>query len=69
MSETASIDACLLGRRSIRKYDQPKRISHEELSTDASSAPSKLNMQPWRFVIVESLKTKEKIKPLLTFNH
>lgn len=71
MSKTTSIEDIMLGRRSIRQYDKRKRISREELSqilTDATSAPSSLNMQPWRFVIVESTKTKERIKPLLMFN-
>ncbi|WP_314061880.1 nitroreductase family protein [uncultured Vagococcus sp.] len=71
MSKTTSIDDIMLGRRSIRQYDKRKRISRDELSkilTEATSAPSSLNMQPWRFVIIESTKTKEKIKSLLTFN-
>lgn len=71
MSKTTSIDDIMLGRTSIRQYDKRKRISRDELSkilTEATSAPSSLNMQPWRFVIIESTKTKEKIKSLLTFN-
>ncbi|WP_347340556.1 nitroreductase family protein [Vagococcus allomyrinae] len=72
MSLTNSFDDIIHGRRTIRKYDNRKRIPREELAkilTEATSAPSSLNMQPWRFIVVESTKTKEKIKPLLTANH
>ena len=50
------------GRRSIRIYDENVKISHEEMLEmiqEATTAPSSVNMQLWRFVIVES---KEKMK-------
>ncbi|MBC1486485.1 nitroreductase family protein [Listeria seeligeri] len=58
-------------RRSIREYDETLKISQEEMQailTDAVTAPSSVNMQPWRFVVVESDAGKEKLKPLIRFN-
>ncbi|MBC1737715.1 nitroreductase family protein [Listeria seeligeri] len=58
-------------RRSIREYDETVKISQEEMQailSDAVTAPSSVNMQPWRFVVVESDAGKEKLKPLIRFN-
>ena len=41
------------------------KISHEEMLTmiqEATTAPSSVNMQPWRFVVVESAEQKAKTK-------
>ena len=59
------------GRKSVRVYDERVKISHEEMLEmiqEATTAPSSVNMQPWRFVIVESVEQKEKLKPLIRFN-
>lgn len=59
------------GRKSIRVYDENYQISHEEMLTmikEATLAPSSVNMQPWRFVVVESPEAKAKLKPLIRFN-
>lgn len=59
------------GRRSVRKYDADVKISREEMLEmiqEATTAPSSVNLQPWRFVIVESQTEKEKLKPLIRFN-
>ncbi|MGL4698100.1 nitroreductase family protein [Enterococcus larvae] len=61
----------LTNRRSVRAYDPSVKISKEEMQqmlTEAATAPSSVNMQPWRFVIVESDEGKEKLKPLIRFN-
>lgn len=61
----------LYDRRSVRAYDTSVKISKEEMSNilqDAMTAPSSLNLQPWRFVVIESDETKELIKPYLMFN-
>lgn len=61
----------VLERRSIREYDPSVKISKEEMSSilrDATRAPSSVNLQPWRFVIVESEEGKEKLKPFMRFN-
>ncbi|EOH87126.1 nitroreductase [Enterococcus asini ATCC 700915] len=59
------------GRKSVRLYDETYKISHEEILEmiqEATTAPSSVNMQPWRFVVVESEEAKAKLKPLIRFN-
>ena len=61
----------LTTRRSIRKYDSQIKISQEEMVKileDATKAPSSMNMQSWRFVIVSSSDGKEKLRPVLYGN-
>ncbi len=61
----------VLNRRSIREYDPNVKISKEEMSqmlSEATRAPSSVNMQPWRFVIIESPEEKQRLKPLIRFN-
>ncbi|WP_268625278.1 nitroreductase family protein [Paenibacillus alvei] len=61
----------LLGRRSIRKYDSSVKISKEEMAAmieDATRAPSSVNMQPWRFLVIESEAGKATLAPLARFN-
>lgn len=61
----------LLGRRSIRKYDTSVKISKEEMAEmieDATRAPSSVNMQPWRFLVIESEEGKATLAPLARFN-
>lgn len=58
-------------RCSIRKYKKDINISNEELSniiSDALTAPSSLNLQPWRFAIINSKEAKEAFKPFMMFN-
>ena len=58
-------------RRSIRKYDPTVKIRKKEISDiiqDAMTAPSSFNLQPWRFVVIDSTKGKESIKPYMAFN-
>nr|WP_279292359.1 nitroreductase family protein [Enterococcus cecorum] len=60
-----------MNRRSIRNYDPSYEIEHSELLQiidEAAKAPSSVNLQPWRFVIVESEEAKAKLKPLIRFN-
>lgn len=59
------------GRKSIRAYDETVKISQEEMLTmieEATTAPSSVNFQPWRFVVIESDEQKEILKPLVRFN-
>ncbi|WP_248621004.1 nitroreductase family protein [Enterococcus cecorum] len=61
----------VLNRRSIRNYDPSYEIEHSELLQiidEVAKAPSSVNLQPWRFVIVESEEAKAKLKPLIRFN-
>lgn len=58
-------------RVSIRKYDTSVKISRDEIANilqDAMTAPSSFNLQPWRFVVIDSEQGKESIKPFLMFN-
>ncbi|TVX92385.1 nitroreductase family protein [Paenibacillus agilis] len=59
------------GRRSVKEYDPEVKISKEEMTAileGATKAPSSVNMQPWRFVVIESKEGKEKLAPLAKFN-
>lgn len=66
-----STNALMQLRSSIRKYDPTVKISREEMAhilQDAMTAPSSLNLQPWRFVVVDSDEGKSLIQPLMMFN-
>ncbi|MFD4931933.1 nitroreductase family protein [Peribacillus butanolivorans] len=59
------------GRRSIKNYDKSVKISREEMEeilTLATLAPSSVNMQPWRFLVIDSPKGKATLAPLARFN-
>lgn len=59
------------GRRSIRNYDPTVKIGREEMADileEASLAPSSVNLQPWRFVVIDSKEGKETLAPLAKFN-
>lgn len=61
----------LEGRKSVKGFDPDYKISHEEMNemiAKATKAPSSVNMQPWRFVVVESDEAKAKLRPLIQFN-
>lgn len=61
----------VLNRRSIREYDPNIKITKEEMTQilqDAMRAPSSVNLQPWRFVVVETDEGKEKLRPFMRFN-
>lgn len=58
-------------RRSIRNYDVNAKISREEIEEMlelATKAPSSTNLQPWRFIVIDSPEAKEKLLPLAAFN-
>ncbi|EOL49931.1 nitroreductase family protein [Enterococcus caccae] len=66
-----NFDTIMKGRRSIRNYDPTVKISREEMEqiiNDTVKAPSSVNMQPWRFTVVESDEGKEALAPLVRFN-
>ncbi|WP_438349368.1 nitroreductase family protein [Paenibacillus sp. FA6] len=61
----------ITGRRSIKDYDTSVKISREEMTeilTEATLAPSSINLQPWRFVVIESPEAKAVLAPLARFN-
>lgn len=58
-------------RRSIKRYDKSVNISREtmvEILNLATRAPSSVNMQPWRFLVIETPEAKAKLAPLARFN-
>ncbi|AAV62907.1 NAD(P)H nitroreductase, putative [Streptococcus thermophilus CNRZ1066] len=58
-------------RRSIRKFDTSVKIPREEMLEildKTVTAPSSVNMQPWRFVVVDSEEGKDKLKPFVSYN-
>ncbi|ASS96707.1 nitroreductase family protein [Peribacillus simplex] len=61
----------ITGRRSIKNYDKSVKISREEMEeilTLATLAPSSVNMQPWRFLVIDSPEGKATLAPLARFN-
>ncbi|PFG14206.1 nitroreductase family protein [Bacillus sp. es.036] len=61
----------ITGRRSIRHYDSSVKITKEEMTeilTEATLAPSSVNLQPWRFVVIDSEEGKTTLAPLAKFN-
>lgn len=68
---TNNFNEILKGRRSIRKYDPNVKIPMEEMHEiieTATLAPSSVNMQPWRFLVIESDEAKATLAPLARFN-
>lgn len=71
LKSTNDFSEIVSGRRSVRHFDPEVKISHNEMLAmidEAVTAPSSVNMQPWRFVVVESQEGKEILKPLIRFN-
>ncbi|WP_454193067.1 nitroreductase family protein [Paenibacillus sp. Marseille-Q7038] len=69
--KTNDFNEITLGRRSIKTYDPTVKISREEMSeiiAKATRAPSSVNLQPWRFVVIDSEEGKETLSPLAKFN-
>lgn len=55
-----------LNRKSVRSYDENYKISKlelEEMLELTLKAPSSMNLQPTRMLVIESNEAKEKIKP------
>lgn len=58
-------------RKSIRNYDANEKISKETMTQileETMRAPSSMNMQPTRVVMIESDAYKDKLKPVLFGN-
>ncbi|WP_091156907.1 nitroreductase family protein [Paenibacillus sp. 453mf] len=69
--QTNDFNEIVYGRRSIKVYDPAVKISKEEMTEileEAVTAPSSINMQPWRFVVIESDEAKATLAPLARFN-
>lgn len=55
----------LLNRHSVRHFDPAVKISRDELAQmidEARTAPSACNLQPWRFLVIDSEEGKEKLR-------
>lgn len=66
-TKTNDFKEIITGRRSIKRYDPSVKISREEMTDilkEATLAPSSINMQPWRFVVIESAEGKATLAPL-----
>lgn len=69
--ETNDFNEIVLERRSVKVYNPEVKISREEMTeilAEASRAPSAINMQPWRFLVIDTPEGKEKLAPLASFN-
>lgn len=61
----------VFNRRSVREFDENYKIPRDEMLQiikESTEAPSSVNLQPWRFVVVESQEGKDKLRPLIEFN-
>ncbi|UXV42520.1 nitroreductase family protein [Staphylococcus simulans] len=61
----------LNSRKSVKGFDPEFKISKEEMNEileKAATAPSSVNMQPWRVAVVKSDEAKAKLRPLVQFN-
>jgi nitroreductase len=70
-NKTNDFDTIVLERHSVKVYDPEVKISRQEMTeilAKASRAPSAINMQPWRFLVIDSAEGKEKLTPLASFN-
>lgn len=68
---TNDFNTIVLERRSVKVYDPEVKISREEMTeilAEATRAPSSVNMQPWRFLVIDSAEGKAKLAPLASFN-
>lgn len=66
-----SLIEAINSRQSVKGFDPEVKIPHEtmeEMIQLATKAPSSINLQPWRFVVVESDEAKASIKNLVRFN-
>lgn len=61
----------VFNRHSVKVFDENVKIDRREMLEileEATKAPSSVNLQPWRFVVVESEEGKNKLRPLIKFN-
>lgn len=61
----------VFNRHSVKEFVEDYKIDRSEMQAilrEATKAPSSVNLQPWRFVVVESDEGKDKLRPLIRFN-
>ena len=52
-----NFEEILMNRKSVKVFDEQVKIPKaemDEMIKKATTAPSSVNMQPWRFLVVES---------------
>jgi nitroreductase len=52
-------------RYAVKTFDKNKKVSEEDLKTILESgrlAPSSIGLEPWKFVVVENMKLREKLR-------
>ena len=57
----------IMGRRSVRQYDETKPVTDKDLKTiltAAMYAPSAMNKRPWEFVVIRDEQTLEQIREI-----
>lgn len=67
--QSADFFTIINNRHSVKLYDPSVKIPrHEmiEILTEATKAPSSVNLQPWRFVVVD--ENKQRLRSLVRFN-
>jgi nitroreductase len=63
------LEEAIYGRRSIRSYTN-KPVTDEQIKQILSAgmnAPSGMNSQPWRFIVIKDKQTREKIAEMHTY--
>lgn len=58
-----NLDKCITGRRSVRKF-RSKRVPKgliEKILEAGTWAPSGMNAQPWRFIVIEDRETIDRL--------
>ncbi len=63
----SNINKVMHDRKSVRKYDENYKIPQEqleELLTEATSAPSSSNLQPWRFIVIQDEIIKKELRAI-----
>ncbi|QTB29273.1 nitroreductase family protein [Lysinibacillus sphaericus] len=63
----SNINKVMHDRKSVRKYDENYKIPQEqleELLTEATSAPSSSNLQPWRFIVIQDEVIKKELRAI-----
>ena len=71
MQRKTTVFDAILNRRSIRDFTS-ETVSFEILETIVTAgiwAPSGLNNQPWRFVLIRDQATREKLAVLTSYSH
>ncbi|WP_110926578.1 nitroreductase family protein [Bacillus massiliglaciei] len=65
--QAKSLSAVMHNRHSVRKYDPEFKIQRseiEEILTEAATAPSSSNLQPWRFLVIEDQEVKKELRAI-----